>query len=136
MGVELAPGRISAVVALKAVAAVADRWEVPRGQRHLLLGASDGTANHRFSEIAGDALPENREVKAAVLERASHIVSIYDALHRLIAGRVDDRDAAANRLNCCSPGDDKLYGSRGRFRQPRVRFVDALTPAKGPWLAE
>jgi hypothetical protein len=94
MGVNLAPGRISPEVALKAVGAVADRWGVPRGQRYLLLGVSESTANHWFSEIARSTFPEDREIKPVVLERASHVVSIYDALHRLIAGTADGRESA------------------------------------------
>jgi Protein of unknown function (DUF2384) len=94
MGVDLAPGRISPEVALKAVAVVADRWDVPRGRRHLLLGVSESTANHWFSQIARGEFRKDREVKASVLERASHLVSIYDGLHRLIGGVTDHHDAA------------------------------------------
>jgi hypothetical protein len=108
MGLDPARGRISPRVVLTAIAAVADRWGVARGQRHLLLGVSESTANHWFSEIARGEFPEDRDVKAITLERASHVVSIYDGLHRLIAGKLDGRGAA----DCWMSEPNRAFGGR------------------------
>jgi hypothetical protein len=94
MSFDLSPGRVSPKVALKAVAAVAERWQIQKGQRYLLLGVPADTANKWFASIQRNEFPDTRSVGRDVLERASHVVSIYDALHRLIGGTSAEGDAA------------------------------------------
>ncbi len=94
MSVDLSPGRVSPKVALKAVAAVADCWQIPKGERYLLLGVARDTANKWFASVQRGEFSDTHAVGRDVLERASHVVSIYNSLHRLISGANADGDAA------------------------------------------
>lgn len=90
MPVDLSSAGISKTAALTAAAAVAERWSVPKKQWFLLIGVPESTANHWFADLARGEIDERESLKPGVLERISHLVSIYDLLHRLVKGAQAD----------------------------------------------
>jgi hypothetical protein len=89
VGVKFAAGGIPRAAALTAFAGVADRWNVPKTKRHLLLGQPERTVYTWFSKL-GDKDEDGAALDATTTERISHVVSIYNALHRLLAGNAAD----------------------------------------------
>jgi uncharacterized protein (DUF2384 family) len=82
--IHLAPENLSKTQALAALAAVAERWKIPRTKRYVLLGVGESTANHWFADLERGALDDRIPLKPTVVERISHIVHIYNGLHRLV----------------------------------------------------
>jgi uncharacterized protein (DUF2384 family) len=68
---------VSRSVALKALGRLAERWKLKRRDVARLLARPERTVRNWFEHDRGD--PLGREV----LERISHLVGIYDGLHRL-----------------------------------------------------
>jgi len=91
MGVGVSPASVSKTAALSAVAAVAERWGIQKTDRYRLIGVPESTANHWFGLLQRGKLDDREPLKPALLERISHVVSIYDLLHRLIKGDEADR---------------------------------------------
>lgn len=91
MPVDLRPSGVSKTAALTALAAVAERWELRKTERHLLLGVPESTANHWFSALSRGVIDEKEVLAAPLVERISHIVSVYDLLHRIVKGKDADR---------------------------------------------
>ena len=77
------PTSISRRVALTAFANLADRWEIPKANRHELLGVPADTAKQWFSNLSGTGRKHERPLDPATLERISHLLGIYEALHRM-----------------------------------------------------
>lgn len=96
MGINLSAGGVSRSVALGAIQELANRWGVPKGKRYLLLGQPESTVNHWFAALNRDELGDT-PLDATMLERMSHLISIYDGLHRLFVG--DEADAWMHRKN-------------------------------------
>ncbi|MGB8796710.1 MAG: hypothetical protein WCC70_04055 [Candidatus Aquilonibacter sp.] len=78
--------RISKTFALSVLAATAARWGIPDEEHYRLLGVSKSTSDRWFAELARGSL-NGSSFEAPVLDRISHIVSIYDMLHRLYVGQ-------------------------------------------------
>jgi len=86
MPTDLSSAGISKTAALSAIGAIAERWRIPKTERYLLLGVPQNTANHWFSNLSRGEIDERETLRAPILERVSHVLSIYDVLHRLIKG--------------------------------------------------
>ena len=77
---------------------LANEWGVPRTKRHLLLGAREGTINRWFTKLRRGQVDDTKPLDRGMLERISHLASIYDALHRLfVGGAADDWMTRENR---------------------------------------
>jgi putative toxin-antitoxin system antitoxin component (TIGR02293 family) len=63
-------------VAMKALGRLAERWKLKRNDIPQLLARPDRTVRRWFERDGGTLDPD-------VLERISHLVGIYDGLHRL-----------------------------------------------------
>lgn len=124
MSVDLSPGRISPKIALKAVAEVAERWGIPKGQRYLLLGIPQSTADKWFAAVARDEFPDDKNVGRDVIERASHVASIYNTLHRLIGGVTSEGPAAD--VFFCRPSKGLQGGLSLRDMVLSGRFEDLI----------
>jgi putative toxin-antitoxin system antitoxin component (TIGR02293 family) len=73
----LAPQTVSRSVALKALSRIAERWQLRRQDLSGLLGRVPGrTLRDWYERDRGQLSPD-------AIERISHIVAIYDGLHRL-----------------------------------------------------
>jgi hypothetical protein len=59
-------------------AKLAERWHIPRGEWHVLLGRDSPNTIRNWEKASGNA-----PLDADVQERLSHLVAIYDALHRI-----------------------------------------------------
>jgi len=119
-----ATGSISRTIALGAIQSLAERWGVPKTKRYLLLGQPESTVNHWFAALKRNALSD-APLDANTLERMSHLVSIYNGLHRLFAG--DEADAWMRRKNRAfderTPLDVLLTGSFENLLRVR-QYVD------------
>lgn len=70
------PPAISRVVALKALERITQRWKLQRKQLPQLLGRPPRTVRDWFEHDRG-------QLDMDVTERISHLVGIYDGLHRI-----------------------------------------------------
>ncbi len=78
---------VSRRTALKILERIRDRWKLDRKDLpHLLGGISPRTLRYWFEHEGGQPLGPD------VLERISHLVAIYDALHRLFNGNAEYAD--------------------------------------------
>lgn len=102
MSVDLSSAGISKTAALSVVRAIAEKWDVQKTARYQLLGVPESTANHWFSALDRGDIDQKEVLKAAVLERISHIASIYDLSHRLVKG--NEADAWMQRGNSAFGG--------------------------------
>ncbi len=68
---------VSRRVGMKAFQSLAEKWQIPRSDWPVLLGRSSTTTIRNWKENA------KKPLDADVAERLSHLVSIYDGLHRL-----------------------------------------------------
>lgn len=91
MSLDLSSPGISKTAALAAIAAVAERWGIRKTERYRLLGVSESTANHWFAALDRGERGDRDSLSAPVLERISHVISVYDLLHRLVEGGDADR---------------------------------------------
>jgi hypothetical protein len=73
---------VSRAVGLAIFSRLAHRWRIPKGDWHVVLGRDSPNTirNWERSARASDVGPP---LDADVQERLSHLVAIYDALHRL-----------------------------------------------------
>jgi hypothetical protein len=126
MSVNLPPLGASPKVALRAVAAVAEKWRISRTKRYLLLGVLESSANHWFSQLELDALVDE-SLPPGVLERISHLLSIYDRLHRLLKGDAADQwiHDANRAFGGRKPVDLLLSGRMDELMDVR-RYVDRV----------
>lgn len=112
MGVRFAAGGIPRTAALNAFASLADRWNVPKTKRHLLLGQPERTVYTWFSKLV-DEEEGNTPLDATTTERISHLVSIYNGLHRLLFGDAADQwMQLPNRAFANEKPIDVLLGGR------------------------
>jgi hypothetical protein len=79
-------------VAVRAFVGVAERWNIPKGDWPALLGKSSPNTVRSWIESASLGDPVGARLDADVAERISHLLSIYDGLHRLFGdGAYADR---------------------------------------------
>jgi hypothetical protein len=127
MGINLSAGGVSRTVALGAIQELAERWGVPKTKRYLLLGQPESTVNHWFAALNRDELGD-APLDQTMLERISHLVSIYDGLHRLFVG--GEADAWMHRANRAfaerTPLDVLLTGSFENLLKVRYYIDQAL----------
>ena len=87
---------------------LAERWDIPKGDWHTLLG------RHSPNTIRNWATSD-QALEADVQERLSHLVSIYDALHRIF-GDEAFADAWLHRAHVAFGGQAPLDRMRsGKF---------------------
>lgn len=112
MGIRFAAGGIPRTAALNAFSSLADRWNVPKTKRHLLLGQPERTVYTWLSKLANEkegATP----LDPTTTERISHLVSIYNGLHRLLSGKAaDEWMGLSNRAFAGRKPIDVLLGGR------------------------
>jgi uncharacterized protein (DUF2384 family) len=111
---------ISRAVALKALERITQRWGLKRQQLPLLLARPSRTVRSWYEHEQGGDLDQD------VLERISHLVGIYDGLHRLFGDQeyadrwVSEPNAS---FNMTAPRELLLTGSFTALVEVR-RYVE------------
>jgi hypothetical protein len=89
MNVDLSAAGIPRAAALTAFVALTDRWGVPKTQRHELLGQPQRTFYTWLERLAAQDT-DTATLDPSTTERISHLIAIYNSLHRLIVGNGAD----------------------------------------------
>ncbi len=105
MGIHLSAGGVHNSIALTALAQLSERWGVPKSKRHLLIGAPASTVSHWYTKLNKGTADDSEPLDATTMERISHLVAIYDGLHRLVPSSAD---AWMNRENLAFGGRKPL----------------------------
>lgn len=104
---------VSRRVGMKAFSNLANRWKLDKGTWHVLLGRNSPNTIRNWIHDAekGDASPLDFDVQ----ERLSHLLSIYDGLHRLF-GDAEYADQWVHTPNRAFGGEAPLQRMlTGRF---------------------
>ncbi len=70
-------------VGIRAFLSLAQRWKLEKGNWGVLLGRSSPNTIRHWIKAVEDDSERDAPLEADVQERLSHLVSIYDGLHRL-----------------------------------------------------
>jgi hypothetical protein len=82
---EAASIEISRPAALSALAALAECWKIAKTKRYLLLAGKERTVNGWFNQLDRGEAGQAGPLDDLVLERISHLLAIYNGLHRLLS---------------------------------------------------
>jgi hypothetical protein len=74
---------VSRRVGIRAFVNLADRWKIEKGAWPALLGRSSPNTIRHWIKTAESGEERDAPLEADVQERLSHLISIYDGLHRL-----------------------------------------------------
>jgi hypothetical protein len=74
---------VSRRVGIRAFVNLADRWKIEKGAWPALLGRSSPNTIRHWIKSAETGEDRDAPLEADVQERLSHLLSIYDGLHRL-----------------------------------------------------
>jgi hypothetical protein len=74
---------VSCRVGIRAFVNLADRWKIEKGAWPALLGRSSPNTIRHWIKSAETGEDRDAPLEADVQERLSHLLSIYDGLHRL-----------------------------------------------------
>ncbi|MGH7706772.1 MAG: antitoxin Xre/MbcA/ParS toxin-binding domain-containing protein [Vulcanimicrobiaceae bacterium] len=70
-------------IGVQAFLRLAERWGLDRGDLHVLLGRNSPNTIRNWIKAADHDRERDVRLEADVQERLSHLVAIYDGLHRL-----------------------------------------------------
>ena len=116
-------------VGIKAFLTLAERWKLPKGDWPRLLGRrAPNTIRHWVKAAENDA-ERDVPLDADVLERLSHLVAIYDGVHRLFGDEAyaDAWIRTGNRaFGGQSPLERILTGQFGDLYEVRLYVERAL----------